>query len=332
MSMMLAECLEAPQRVRVLLKCDGERYAALVEGLRRDPPPFAITVARGSSDCVASYAAYLATALTGRIVASLPPSQATLEHSPLVLDRALVLAISQSGESPDIVETVRAAAGGGGRTVAIVNAPASPLARIAHHVLDQHAGPERSVAATKSVLCSLAVTARLLAAWSADEALLDGLATLPDHLEAAAAAGLEAEPLPVQPDTPAFIVARGQGLAVAQEVALKLKETCGLHAEAFSAAELRHGPREIVGRRFLVLALALPGPGQEDVRAAARELRAQGARVAVIEPDAGAEAPHHRLVPLLALQTLYPVIARTAVALGRDPDRPERLAKVTRTT
>ena len=330
---MLAEILEAPERVAALLARDADRYAVLAETLRREPPPFAVTVARGSSDCAAAYAAYLVTALTGRVVASLPPSQTTLEHTRLAVAGALVLAISQSGQSPDIVETLAATRAGGGRTVAIVNAAASPLASIADHVLEQQAGPERSVAATKSVLCSLAVVARLVALWAGDEPLLADLATLPDHLAAAAAAGMAAPSLPVEADTPVFVVARGPGLAIAQEIALKLKETCGLQAEAFSAAELRHGPREIVDERFLVLALALPGPGQADVRAAARELAAQSARVLVIAPDEAAEtAPDRRLAPLLALQTLYPVIARTAEALGRDPDRPARLAKVTRTT
>lgn len=337
MSRTLEEALEAPDRVADLLSRDGALYADLGGRLRRSPPAAVLTIARGSSDHAAAYGAYLLSAATGRPVASLPPSLVSLGGAALAVPGQLALAVSQSGRSPDLVACLEAARTGGAVAVACVNEADSPLARAAEIVLPHHAGPELAVAATKSFLCSAAALARLTAAWSEDAGLAGALDGLPAILRAAAEAGLRADTRWVEGAAGhAYVVARGAGLPVAGEVALKLKETCGLHAEAFSSAELRHGPREIVDGRFVVLALAPPGPGQADVLAAARELEGQGAKIVVAgPPDSFLPLPEDldpRLAPLAAAQALYPLLARTALALGRDPDRPRTLAKVTLTT
>src|SRR3954447_7350039 len=277
MSLMLEESLEAPERVAGQLARDADLYAALGERLRRAPPPAALTIARGSSDNAAAYGAYLLTLLAGLPVASLPPSLVTLERARLAVEGHLALAVSQSVRSPDIVACLEAAHQAGAVAVAVVNDPASPLADAADTVLPQHAGPERSVAATKSFITSLTAIARLGVAWRPDPALTADLERLPDRLRHAAPLGLAADPSWTDGARNVYVLSRGAVLPVAQEVALKLKETCGLHAEAFSSAELRHGPREAVDAGFAVLALALPGPGRADVLAAAAELRAQGA-------------------------------------------------------
>lgn len=336
MSRTLEEALEAPDRVADLLRRDGEIYAALGTRLRTAPPPAALTIARGTSDHAAAYGAYLLARATGRLTASLPPSLVTLENARLAVSGHLAIAVSQSGRSPDLVASLEAARAAGALAVAVVNDAGSPLATAAQLVLPHHAGPERAVAATKSFLCSAVALARLAAAWSGDAALLASLADLPGALRAAAAAGFTADPGWVGSAGHVYVLARGPGLPVAQEVALKLKETCGLHAEAFSSAEVRHGPREAVDAGFAVLALALPGPGQADVLAAAGELAAQGAAVHAVGPVEGALVPlpaglDPLLAPLAAAQALYPLLVRTAQALGRDPDRPRTLAKVTLT-
>jgi glucosamine--fructose-6-phosphate aminotransferase (isomerizing) len=338
MSLMLEESLEAPERVAGQLARDADLYAALGERLRQAPPPAALTIARGSSDNAAAYGAYLLTLLAGVPVASLPPSLVTLERARLAVEGHLALAVSQSGRSPDIVACLEAAHQAGAVAVAVVNDPASPLADAADTVLPQHAGPERSVAATKSFITSLTAIARLAVAWRPDPALAADLERLPDRLRRAAQLGLAADPGWTDGARNVYVLARGAGLPVAQEVALKLKETCGLHAEAFSSAELRHGPREIVDARFAVLALALAGPGQGDVLAAARELASQGATVRVCGPAETGDSfltlsadLDPRLAPIEAVQALYPLLARTATRLGRDPDRPRTLAKVTET-
>jgi glutamine---fructose-6-phosphate transaminase (isomerizing) len=337
---MLEESLEAPERVADQLARDRELYAALGGRLRAAPPPAAVTIARGSSDHAAAYGAYLLTLAAGVPVASLPPSLVTLGRAPLRLPGHLALAVSQSGRSPDLVACLGAARGAGALGAALVNEEGSPLAAAAELVLPLRAGPERGVAATKSLIASLAALARLAAAWRPDPALDVGLAGLPGALRRAAGAGLAADAGWLDGAEHVYVLARGPGQPVALEVALKLKETCGVHAEAFSSAELRHGPREIVDERFAVLALALPGPGLDDVLAAAGELAGQGARARLVGPPEAAgdgalvrlpDGLEWRLAPIAAAQALYPLLARTAAARGRDPDRPRTLAKVTET-
>ncbi|MFO1036639.1 MAG: SIS domain-containing protein [Geminicoccaceae bacterium] len=336
MSRMLEESLEAPDRIADQLASDAELYRELGRRLRELDPILVATVARGSSDHAAGFATYVLPLVTGRLVASLPPSLVTLSGEVPRLAGQVALGISQSGGSPDIVRTLAAAKSAGALALALVNETVSPLAEVADVVLPQHAGPERSVAATKSMLASLTGVLRLATAWSGAAELEALLASLPGRLTKAAIAGDVVAPGWADPDGSIYVLARGAALPVAGETALKLKETCGLHAEAFSAAEVRHGPKEIVGPDFLVLALNVEGPGRDDLLAAAAELEAQGARVLRIGDGADAwlrlpEGASQLSAPIEALQAIYPVLAREAVALGRDPDRPRTLKKVTRT-
>jgi glucosamine--fructose-6-phosphate aminotransferase (isomerizing) len=339
-SLMLEETRAAPERVAAMLAADGDRYMALAEDLRRREPAFVVTVARGSSDHAAAYLASLVGIVAGRVTASLPPSLVTRYGAAPDLSRALVVALSQSGASPDIVRTLEAARAAGAITAAIVNEVDSPLAATAEHVLPQHAGPERSVAATKSVIGTLAAAARLVAGWRQDRALLDALRLLPERLETA----LRCDWTPALPALEAasglYVVGRGPGLAMALETALKLKETSGVLAEALSAAEIQHGPKAVIGPGFPVLAYGLADPGGEDVRHCASELAAAGAHVllASAAPVAGAglhlplPPPLHPLLdPIPALLAFYPLAEALARRRGRDPDRPPHLRKVTRT-
>ena len=335
---MLAEAREAPARVAALLAADGACYEALAACLRRAPPPFAVTVARGSSDHAATYAATLLAVLAGIATASLPPSTITRYRARLRLDGALALAISQSGASPDIVMTLEAAAAAGALTVAIVNDVGAPLAKAAAHVLDQQAGPERSVAATKSCIASMVAAARLVATWRQDAGLLAALERLPDRLAAAAALDWSAGLALLAPAASLYVVGRGLGLAIAAESALKLKETSALHAEALSAAELRHGPRAVLEPGFPVLIYALGDPASADAAALAETLVAAGQRCLIASAGAGpgVRLPlpprlHPMLDPIVAIQAFYPFAAALAEARGRDPDRPPSLQKVTRT-
>ena len=337
-SSMLRETREAPARVAELLRQDGDAYRALADRLTAMAPAFAATVARGSSDHAATYAASLLGVACGLVTASIPPSLVTRYGVDLDLRGALVVAISQSGASPDIVATLRAASAAGGCTVAIVNAPGSPLAAAAGHVLPQQAGPEHSVAATKSFICSLVCLARLVAVWRADEVLSAALERLPERLEAALACDWSAAvPLLVSANS-LYVVGRGLGFGIVHEWALKLKETCGLHAEGLSAAEVRHGPRAVIDEGFPVLALALDDPAGRDAAAFAAGLADSGHAVAMASPApiAGTHLPlpaplHPLLDPIVAVQAFYPLAAALAEARGLDPDRPPGLSKVTTT-
>ena len=324
MSQMLTEAKEAPSRVRKLLANDAHVYASLGSRLRELNPAMVATIARGSSDHAATYASYLIPYCTGRVVSSIAPSLVTVLKAPLNLAKQFVLSISQSGRSPDIIAALDCAKRSGALTAAIVNDVESPVSALADILLPQHAGSE-GIAATKTVLCTLTAIARLTGEWTQDQEFLGRLNGLPAVLDNAYLAGLQLDTGLLSGVSSAYVVSRGLGFSSALEIALKLKETCGIHAEAFSTAELRHGPREIVDDEFMVIALALPGSGREDVIAAANEMKAQGSRVMLIDLGSIPEAHDPRLSPLIALQLIYPWLARSSQALGFDPDRPKTL-------
>jgi len=210
--------------------------------LRSSPPRFVVTCARGSSDSAASYAKYLIELSLGIVVASVGPSVSSVYRARLRMRDALFLAISQSGRSPDLLALAQDARAEGAVTVAIVNDAASPLAATCEVVLPLHAGEEKSVAATKTYVASLAAVLQMVAAWSDSATLRDAVAKLPAALRFALAIDWRQTVDLFTGIRDLYVVGRGVGYAAAQEAALKFKETCGLHAEAVSAAELMHGP------------------------------------------------------------------------------------------
>ncbi len=338
MSLMRAEALEAPQAVARLLAQDEALYAALARQLRDDPPAAVLTVARGSSDHAAQYFGYLVMARLGRLVTSLPMSLVTLVPARLQRQGVLAVALSQSGRSPDLVAPMAYFSEGGARTVALVNEVDSPLAAAARWVLPLHAGPEHSVAATKSFIAQMVAGARLVAAWQDDPALRAALAALPAALDAAAQVEWPAAIAGLQGADRLYVIGRGTGLSVALEAALKLKEVCGLQAEAFSGAELRHGPMALVETGYPVLVLAPAGPALPGLLQLAQDLRQRGARVLLAAPVGTADAelplaavPHEDLGPIAAVQSFYGMVEALARARGADPDRPRHLSKVTLT-
>jgi glucosamine--fructose-6-phosphate aminotransferase (isomerizing) len=336
--MMAAEALSAAAAVVAQGVQAGERIDALADRLAHDQPRLALTVARGSSDHAASYFAYLVMQRLGIPVVSLPMSLVTLHRSPLAVSGQLAVALSQSGKSPDLVDTMAALRAAGATTVALVNQTESPLAERSEWVVPLCAGAERSVAATKSYITALTAIARLVGRWQRDEPLLASIASLPDRLEAAARAdGGHAIEALVGAER-AMVVARGLGFAVALEAALKLKETCMIQAEAFSSAEVRHGPMALIDKGYPLVAFALRGPEQAGIIELAREMRGRGARVTLVAPPEVADADVKLVVaddpvldPILAIQTFYLVVANLAEARGLDADQPRHLSKVTLT-
>jgi glutamine---fructose-6-phosphate transaminase (isomerizing) len=322
---------------RQLERC-GPGFAALGRRLRELRPQVVVTCARGSSDHAATYGQYLLSTRLGIPVASMGPSVATVYGTALQLKGQLFIAVSQSGRSPDLLQLTCAARTAGALTVALVNDEESPLADLAEVTLPLCAGPERSVAATKSYLTALVAFLQLAAHWSDDPALHASVAAVPATLRAAA--GLDWFPAlrSLEPARNMFVIGRGLGMGAALELALKFKETCRLHAEAFSAAEVSHGPLALAGPGFPVLAL-----GQDDRSAPAfaellTRLVGLGATVLVSGPaPAGTiQLPSltglpAELAPLAAVQSFYLAAAQLARLRGLDPDVPPNLRKVTET-
>ncbi|KAF1712133.1 iron dicitrate transport regulator FecR [Pseudoxanthomonas kalamensis DSM 18571] len=341
-TLMFNEAAQTADVVAAQFRHNHAVVAELAAQLRADPPPFVATCARGSSDHAATYAKYLFETQLGFVTASLSPSVGSVYAAKQRLKGALFVAISQSGKSPDLLHNAEAARAAGARVVALVNVEDSPLAQLADTVIPLHAGPERSVAATKSYLASLSAILQLAALWKNEAPLLDALDSLPQSLQAAWRSDWSALTEGLVDARNLFVLGRGLGLAAAQEAALKFKETCGLHAEAYSSAEVKHGPMALVGPGFPVLCFAQPDETEAGTLALAREFRGRGAQVWVATSsdlsggDAGEWLPlvpatHAACAPLLTIQSFYRAINALALRRGHNPDVPPHLNKVTET-
>jgi glucosamine--fructose-6-phosphate aminotransferase (isomerizing) len=332
--------LEAADSARVVgeqLPQNAPLLQELGHRLRANPPRAVVTCARGSSDHAATYAKYVIEAHTQVLTSSAAPSVSSIYDSQADLNGVLFIAISQSGKSPDLLAATRNARESGALTVALCNTPGSPLMQIVDVAVPLHAGAETSVAATKSYIASLSGIAQLVASWTLDRDLLAALPALPEQLSRAWACDWSPAVETLRGTVNLFVVARGFGLGIAQEAALKLKETCGLHAEAFSAAEVKHGPMALVRAGFPVLMFTQHDDTREGIEDLAAEFAARGA--AVLLAGSGARGAislpticaHPVLEPLLTIQSFYGMANALALARGLDPDRPPHLNKVTET-
>ena len=346
-SLMRREIEQVPEAVERVLAAAPHELRAIADAVDRSRPRWMMIAARGTSDHAAVYAQYVIETHLGLPTGLAKPSVTTVYGARLAWGDGLLLAISQSGQSPDIVGVVQAARQAGALTVAITNQHPSPLAEAAEWRAPCHAGQELAVPATKTYVAELAVVASLVAAIRPDPELADGLAILPDVLRTTLAltdawlegSGGEAIRALAGADR-ALLVSRGYNLATALELALKLKETCGLFAEAYSTADFAHGP--------MVLAqAAVPIIG----------IRPDGAMGALVDDTLGAVARRGRLATVIGgqeaasiagalslpsplpealtpLQFVVPgqlLVEATAQAPGISPDAPIGLGKVTRT-
>jgi glucosamine--fructose-6-phosphate aminotransferase (isomerizing) len=334
---MFQEAGSSAMLVAQQLAGNRERTAELGALLRGKTPRAVITIARGSSDHATTFARYLIETRLGILTSSLAPSISSVYEARLDLEGVVCLAVSQSGKSPDLIKSVETAKAAGAYVIALVNAPGSPLEALADFTLPVMAGPELSVAATKSFILTLTAVLQLVAAWGEDAALADAAAALPGQLAQAWRQDWTAAVETLKSARNLFVVGRGLGFGLACEAALKFKETCGLHAEAFSSAEVQHGPMALVDRGFPVLALAQHDETFPGLVELAGRFAERGAAVLL----AGAEAPgavalpavaaHPAVEPVLLIQSFYRMAAQLSVARGFDPDRPPHLNKVTST-
>ena len=335
---MFQEAAGASDAVRAQLQCDAAAIAAIGSEVRRLAPRTVITCARGSSDHAATYAKYLIETRAGVMTASAAPSVSSVYGVAQDLRGCLFIALSQSGRSPDLLASVAAAKAAGATILALCNTPGAPLTAAADLVIELRAGVETSVAATKSYLATLAALIRMVAAWREDAVLQSAVDALPALMDQSWALDWSAALPALESAAHLYVVGRGLGLGAAQETALKCKETCGLHAEAFSSAELRHGPYALLGPGFPALLFAQHDATRAGVEALGGELARRGVPVliagaraeggAVVLPTIQAAA---EIAPILLVQSAYRLIATLAVRRGFDPDHPAHLRKVTET-
>jgi len=334
---MAAEIRAAPETVRCQAALLADPVAELAARLKGSTPRVIVTCARGSSAHAATFGKHLIERHLGIPVAAAAPNIATVYGRPLQLEGELFLAISQSGRSDDLVESAAMARKAGALVAAIVNDTESPLARTCDIVLPMAAGPELSVAATKTFVASLAALLRLVAAWTGDPAFDAALARLPDRLAAATALDWSMA-LPVLAGAGSLVtIGRGPTLAVAREAALKLKETCDLHAEAFSGAEFLHGPIALVSSLYPILIFMPTDAAAVGLSELAANLRRKGAAVFANGGGEGsarlpALVPDHPDADAICLiQSFYGLVVRLAERRGINADEPRHLQKVTRT-
>jgi glutamine---fructose-6-phosphate transaminase (isomerizing) len=343
-TLMYREAHDSARIVALQLEANAPIIAALAKRIRALDPQLVVTCARGSSDHAATFTKYLIETQLGIPTLSHAPSISSVyQANVLTRQRTLFIAISQSGKSPDLLESVRLAKTSGAMVFALVNQTDSPLALLADHVLPIGAGLEQSVAATKSFIASLSAIVALVAAWSQDSGLQTALTTLPTALNHAWEQDWSAAwPVPMNAQS-LFVVSRGMGLAIAQEVALKFKETCGIHAEAISAAEVQHGPMALVRDGFPIMMLTPIDATQQGFHALAATFVERKANVAIVAASSGtspagaatltlAQEGHPVVYALLLVQAAYRFLATQSVARGFNPDQPSFLNKATLTT
>ncbi|MDY7040561.1 MAG: SIS domain-containing protein [Chloroflexota bacterium] len=343
MSFLHDEIFEQPQVLRALIEAEAERVAEIAARVRERRVPYVVIAARGSSDHAALYAKYLLGILNHLPVALATPSLFTMYHSPPQLRDALVIGISQSGESSDIVGVVSGAREQGALTLAITNESGSPLARAAEHVLPCHAGVERSIAATKTYTSQLVAVGLLATTLAEDETRLSELRAIPDAMEKTLTLSevvkLAAERYRYMEQC--VVLGRGYNYATAYEFSLKLKELTYVVAAPYSPADFVHGPIAIVEHGFPVIVIAPHGEVYDEVIALARRLqKVRRAELVVISDRDGALALAKTplWLPVSVAEWLSPVLCAVPGQLfayhltlvkGFDPDHPRGLHKVT---
>ncbi len=335
---MRREINEIPAIIDTFLSASTPVLEAAAGRLRDLDPAIVVTVARGSSDHAATYLKYAIELTLGLPVASVGPSVASIYGRHLKVAGGAAIAISQSGKSPDIVGMATSIRQSGATTLAITNTPGSPLADAADFTIDLHAGVEKSVAATKTFVTSVVAGLALLAHWSQDKDLIAAVHALPASLANAVSCDWSAMIPALEGQNALYVLGRGPGFAIANEAALKFKETCGIQGEAYSAAEVMHGPVSIVTQNYPVLGLAARDAAEGSVADMAHKLAGQGARAFLTSDRPGAAtrlpfaATGHPLTdPLALVVSFYGFVEALARHRGLDPDTPPMLRKVTET-
>lgn len=339
------EIHEQPEVIRRLLNEESAHAAQIAKAIRDFDPAFVLIAARGTSDNAGRYAQYLMGIQAGLAVALATPSVHTLYEAPPKLSKALVLGISQSGQSPDIGQVLKDAQSQGALTVSLTNNPESPLAQNAHHHIYLHCGQEKSIAATKSYTAQLAAVAMLTCALINKSDYSDTLNTLPEKLT---------ETLQLSEKIPNWVeryrymeriavIGRGYNYATAYEISLKLKELCYLTGQEYSEADFRHGPIAIVEQGFPVLTVTPKGKTSPVLVDLLKNLRERQAESLVISNDEDAFSLAHNVMrlPNDLPEWLSPICAVVpgqvfarylAEVKGYPVDEPRGLTKVTLTT
>lgn len=328
-TIMEQEAKQAPSVIEQQITANQALMERIGEKLRLISPKLVMIIGRGSSDHAGVFGKYLIEIEAGIPVCAAAPSVASVYGKSLDLNGALVIVISQSGRSPDIIAQAKMAKAAGGYCIALVNDESSPLTDIVDDFVPLKAGEEVSVAATKSYLATLSALLQLTAYWSQNTGLIEALNTLPSAMQAMVDSDAQLTPESLENVKNMVVLGRGLGYAVTKEMALKLKEVSSIHAEAFSSAEFLHGPVTLVEQGLAILDCAVNDESAEAHQEQIEEMAERGADLVHLKQLD--QQIHPRLAPLVVLQRFYLDVAHVAVSKGFNPDEPKGLKKVTRT-
>ncbi len=342
MTLMRDETLASAGCTATFLARELANALAVGQALRLRNRRHVEVLGRGSSSHAGTVLRYAIAAQGGLGVSAVMPSLAANQGALGHLRDAALVAISQSGRSPDLVRYATAARAAGATVVGLINTAGSPLGAASEHEIALCAGPELAVAATKSVILSVIASLALVAGFRADKALVEALHRLPGRLDEAAACDWAAFSALLPGSRAVYIVGRGVDLGIAKELALKIAEAAGIPALAFSSAEFLHGPLGAVSSRTPVIGVASDPQALDSVLLALQRAQALGAHTLLAHglPTQPGVPPAQLQLPsasgtvadvVLTLVPAYLAIEAAACSLGRNPDQPKGLAKVTET-
>lgn len=329
LTLMEREAAQTPAVIKQQLLNNQAIAERIGEQLRHRAPNNVMIIGRGSSDHAGVFGKYLIEIEANIPVSSAAPSVASVYNKQLKLDNSLVIVISQSGRSPDIIAQAQMAKDAGAYCVALVNDEDSPLKEIVDEMMPLKAGEEKSVAATKSYLATLSALLQLTAHWTQNSQLIASLNQLPEALTQIIESSAQLTAQSLDSVNNLVVLGRGLGYAVSKEIALKLKEVASIHAEAFSSAEFLHGPVTLVEQGLTIINCQVEDESHQAHIAQIDEVTERGASVVTLSQLNN--KIDGRIAPLVVLQRFYLDVAKVAVYRGFNPDEPKGLKKVTRT-
>lgn len=326
---MAREALSTPEIIQNQLQANQPVIEQLVAQIKQKNIQMIMMVGRGSSDHAGVFAKYLFEVELGIPVCFAAPSVSGVYNKTLSLNNTLAIIISQSGKSPDLLSQTRSIQSAGAYCVALVNDGYSPLAALTDAILPIRAEAELAVAATKSYLATLSALLQLTAVWKNDLSLLADVHRLPTLLSNVSQGSPQLNAEFLRGLRHCVVLGRGFGYAIAREIALKLKEVCSIHAEAFSSAEFIHGPVTLVESELAVINIDIRDEASQIHEQQIQDITRRGARLATItHPDADVSP---RLYPLMVMLRFYLDVEQVAQTMGMNPDAPPGLKKVTET-
>ena len=331
----LEEACSIAERIAIFNQKDDNPYHLIAKNISDKKIKHIVTVARGTSDCVALYASYLFAKTLGLTTYSLPPSIITLENSHFDFSNTLVLVISQSGLSKDLIICEQASRKMGAETMILTNNVNSPIVNNANYFFNINAGEEESVAATKTFALSLLNIIKLIAVVSDNKKIIDNIFQLPDHISKESKDLWDPELIDKNVSN-GFIISRGLGYALSTEISIKFKELCQEQIEPFSSAEVMHGPKSLIENSFKLFTLSLNDSSGSSVLKDTKKLMKITNKVYSITYQSNTSLNYSsmnnpELDSIIIMSKFYPWIIKYSIYKGLNPDNPRYLTKVTQT-